>query len=252
MSTNTYVVKKEQCPMCKKLGKDNSHDNLAVYSDGHKFCFSCKYTEFPNKITAFKNKEVYDHIDFSAPHLPIDCDIVYPQRALEWIYQYDLTKEDLLKYNVMWSESLQRLIFPVFGDGFLIAWQGRSFYLDSELQKKYPKWYGKGNLKDTLNIMGTGSTLVLTEDVVSAIKVSKCGVRAMPLYGCNVGDRFKLIKTQVKHGESVLVWLDPDKRKEGLLEAHRGRIYGLNCRAIISSNDPKEHSYDEIKEKLNE
>ena len=45
MMTNeeSFVVSKEQCPKCADNGADNSHDNLAVYSDGHAYCFACKY-----------------------------------------------------------------------------------------------------------------------------------------------------------------------------------------------------------------
>lgn len=39
----SYVVDKEQCPKCAAQGRDNSCDNLAVYSDGHKFCFACEH-----------------------------------------------------------------------------------------------------------------------------------------------------------------------------------------------------------------
>ena len=35
------LVRKEQCPDCKKLGKDTSEDNLAVYSDGQTHCYGC-------------------------------------------------------------------------------------------------------------------------------------------------------------------------------------------------------------------
>jgi len=37
------VISREQCPACASHGRDNSHDNLAIYDDGHKYCFSCKY-----------------------------------------------------------------------------------------------------------------------------------------------------------------------------------------------------------------
>lgn len=249
---NSYVIKKEQCPECAKLGKDNSSDNLAVYSDGHKFCFSCKYGEYPDKIQGFKNKLEYGAIDLSLPYLPIDCDILYPKRALDWIEQYELTKEDLYKYNVLWSESLQRLIFPVFSDGHLLAWQGRSFYLDEESQKKYPKWYGRGNLKDTFNIINQCNRIVLCEDVVSAIKLSKCGVGAMPLYGCVVGrERFKRLHTLINEDDEVMVWLDPDKKKEAYAEAKLGRLCGIDCVTIFSDKDPKEHDYESIKKILN-
>ena len=36
-------MKREQCPKCASIGKDRSQDNLAVYPDGSKYCFSCGY-----------------------------------------------------------------------------------------------------------------------------------------------------------------------------------------------------------------
>lgn len=39
------VIDREQCPACASRGQDGSQDNLAVYDDGHKYCFSCKHYE---------------------------------------------------------------------------------------------------------------------------------------------------------------------------------------------------------------
>jgi twinkle protein len=40
---NSTVEFRERCPVCAKRGADVSGDNLVVYSDGHKYCFSCEY-----------------------------------------------------------------------------------------------------------------------------------------------------------------------------------------------------------------
>jgi len=249
--TNSYAIKKEQCPACAKLGKDISMDNLAVYSDGRKWCFSCSYYEFPNKITTFKNKIAEDNeIDYQLPYLPVDCDILYPHKAMEWIEQYQLTREDLYKHNVLWSETMQRLIFPVFGDGHLIAWQGRYFGDDPDKIKKQ-KWYGRGNLVDTYNILNQSNKLVLCEDVISSIKLANCGVGAMALFGSFVGrKRFKRLYNLINEQDEVLIWLDYDKAKESLKETKLGLLCGINCRSIITKLDPKEIDYLDIKEIL--
>ncbi len=39
------VIDREQCPACASHGQDTSCDNLAVYDDGHKYCFACEYRE---------------------------------------------------------------------------------------------------------------------------------------------------------------------------------------------------------------
>jgi twinkle protein len=39
------VINREQCPACARHGRDNSQDNLAVYDDGHKYCYACEHYE---------------------------------------------------------------------------------------------------------------------------------------------------------------------------------------------------------------
>tara|TARA_Y100001938_G_C8101022_1_gene441747 strand:- start:10348 stop:12069 length:1722 start_codon:yes stop_codon:yes gene_type:complete len=39
------VVSRARCPKCAAAGNDTSGDNLAVYEDGGKYCFACKYIE---------------------------------------------------------------------------------------------------------------------------------------------------------------------------------------------------------------
>ena len=59
MEKNT-LVRKEQCPSCAKLGKDNSKDNLAVYSDGQTHCYACGehgFVEHTNKPIQITEKE---------------------------------------------------------------------------------------------------------------------------------------------------------------------------------------------------
>lgn len=254
----SYVVKKQQCPKCKSLGKDNSHDNLVSYSDGHSFCFSCGFGVYPDKTRIFKETNLRQEtptkkdMQEQSLLLPEDSTTIYPEIARNWVKQYEITENDLLLHNTVWSNSIQRLIFPVYyDDSSLIAWQGRYFGTNEEIKKKQ-KWFGRGNLKDTFNFLGSGNKLILTEDIVSAIKVSKCGVMAMPLYGCSIGrERFKRLYTRFGREVEVSVWLDADKRKEAIQEAKLGRLCGLNTTTIFTDLDPKEIKYEEIKKYLN-
>ena len=41
----SVVVGREACPKCRDNGRDNSGDNLARYSNGGAYCFSCEYYE---------------------------------------------------------------------------------------------------------------------------------------------------------------------------------------------------------------
>lgn len=250
----SYLIGKERCPECAKRGKDRSKDNLAIYSDGHKYCYNCGFTVSVSILGRFRQRSSSTReLDKqeSKLYLPEDCSVDYPHRALEWVGHYELTKTDLFNHNTLWSESLQRLIFPIYGDEGLIAWQGRYFGPPSE-GKPYPKWYGKGDLKGTFNFLGskTNNKLILTEDIISAIKCSRFAM-AMPLYGSHVGVvRFKRLYSLYGKTLEVCLWLDPDKRKESVVETRRGEMCGLITRTIFSSKDPKEQTYSEIKKFL--
>jgi len=255
-SSSSWVTSKEQCPRCKQLGKDRSEDNLAVYSDGHKFCFSCGYGVYLNGIDHLKSKlnPEASQLKEELIYLPVDCDVNYPKRVLSWLNLYKIGENDLYKHNVMWSESMQRLIFPVYNtkkDRALTAWQGRAFHLSPAQLARAPKWFGRGNLKQTLNIIGSGSTLVIVEDILSAIKITKAGSKALPIYGSFIGrDRFKEILRYLDGTKKVYVWLDKDKWKESVREARMARLCGLDCGVINTDLDPKLVSLTEIRNKL--
>ena len=51
LKEKSKVVKKIPCPKCREEGRDTKGDNLAVYDDGHKYCFACTYTEFSDGQT---------------------------------------------------------------------------------------------------------------------------------------------------------------------------------------------------------
>lgn len=43
MNTESKVINRKRCPRCAAQGLDTNGDNLAVYDDGHSFCFACSF-----------------------------------------------------------------------------------------------------------------------------------------------------------------------------------------------------------------
>jgi twinkle protein len=43
--SDSKVVERARCPVCAASGSDTKGDNLAVYDDGHKYCFACQHYE---------------------------------------------------------------------------------------------------------------------------------------------------------------------------------------------------------------
>lgn len=242
-------VRHTRCPKCAERGKDRKGNNLGVYEDGSQYCFSCGWRNNSVYATAFNFHHINDggqnNKNVSAA-LPDDVDTVYPTNALRWVAQYGLALEDLYVHKCLWSNLYSRLIFPYYEDSSntLLGWQGRYFGEEDK-----PKWFSRGNLDTIYHILNREQSrdlLVIVEDVVSAIKLEKAGVPVMPLFG-------SYISSKKLHNLSLLtnrlcVWLDPDKAKESVIFSEKANQLGLPCTVVHSSKDPKEMSYEYIRE----
>jgi len=242
----SYLLHTERCPQCARVGHDRSGNNLAVYSDGHSYCYCCGWLSGSDILSSYLHKNDVKQRQHEV-YLPSDCDTTYPAKAIQWMGQYELDKYTMLSHNLLWSEQQQRLIFPVYDSKGLQMWCGRYFG-----QAKEPKWKIIGDKSKVDYILGVGDKLVIVEDVVSAIKLSKY-YRAMPIFGSFIGNiRFKRLKTMLESTDKVFIWLDPDKRKEAIIEQRRASLLGLDCHVIISEKDPKEEDYEKFRRILNE
>lgn len=253
MDNESWFLRNEPCPKCREGGQDNTGDNLAVYSDGHTHCWSCGYhRNNVDYVGRFLHKhDIQPELTEVAMSLPEDCVSTYPNRCIEWIETYELTRRDLLINKVLWSESDKRLIFPLWGEGqALLGWQARNF----SSSKGSAKWIGRGKLQEVYHFIGKGRSentpLVIVEDIVSAIKVAKIGAKTLPLFGMNAKSRFSTLFKLMERGTRLFLWLDPNMYTQMTTQSRVGRLRGLNITPIFSTKDPKEHSYDEIREYL--
>lgn len=248
MMIDAHLTKHIQCPKCAKIGKDNGHNNLGVYSDGHMWCFSCHYFVSGNKIEGYKARVARVQKDTQPERpilgIPIDSNSDIPTEASEWLFQYELNNNTLIKHHILWSESREMLIFPYFIQDTLVAWQGRYFGTNP----KIGKWHTKGDVEKIVYVLGRKSkTIVLVEDIVSAIKVARIAT-VSPIFGSHIS--LLKLKTLGIFYDKIIIWLDPDKQKDAIKFAEKGQLMGLETRVVLSNKDPKEHSMDEIVEYL--
>lgn len=238
---------KSRCPKCAEQGKDKNADNLTTYPDGHSYCFSCGYYLAGSSLQKIKQINLNVPQQHTTPSLPDDIVWKMPNKAWEWLNQY-LPLDAAQTSNwpkLFWSPSEERLIFPIYDEkNNLLAWQGR--YIGTE---KKPKWYSVGISNDLMVIYGYGKTIVLTEDIVSAWKVSQGNVAAMPIFGSFVGMK-RLTRLHLLGYDNIIVWLDYDKAKEAQKEVMLGKKLGLNIQVLVTELDPKEYSYEDIDERL--
>ena len=229
----------EPCPRC------GSKDNLGVWQDGHKFCFGCRYyTPAPDTIDLLKRKttmETYKnngigHIDTSM-YTP-----TIPTRPMEWLTKYGITKQEIIHYGILWDEEGKSLVFSYRdsnGDTFIT--NSRYFGTDP----LHPKYLTNGHKSRVPYIKNKASptSIILVEDVVSAIKIARFASSCSLLGATVPAEAIKWLSERFK---TIRVWLDMDKASQSLLEASKLSQYVHDTRVILTPLDPKEYSNTEL------
>ena len=250
---------------CDKCG---SSDAKAIYDDGSTFCFSCRKPT-SSKVSGYVASSLRpDAVDEKKVALPSDITQNYPEHAVAWCNKYEISVEQMLQNNMVYSPYRDQLIFTFYDDTKnLLAYQARNLNAVS----KAKRYYTCGDVNSLLPIYPCRSgsinepqassinnrRLVLVEDCLSAIKVASVGCQAntealgcdaMPLLGSGINLR-KL--TQLRPFYDVLdVFLDPDMWHKSLNIVKQAQMLGFQARAVQSDRDPKEHSTDELRKLL--
>lgn len=241
------LLYKTQCPKCAELGKDRHGDNLAVFDDDHSYCFSCKFyipsptaTRLLNMSRQAFDVPLSDDLNFPTDFVAL-LDAKYTCKvAMDWLRQYGINDYEIKKYRMGWSNSQLLLIYPVFDEhNNVIFWQGRNF-------GEGPKYLTGGKKSDILYKVGRekSSTIIVTEDLISAIKVGR-DYQAAPLWGSDMA--LGLIRKVADEFDVLGVWLDPDKNQKAVEIALRASQY-LPTFVIHSSFDPKQYHISAIAE----
>ncbi len=251
----------------KHIGCDRcgSSDAKAIYEDGGSFCFSCRKPT-SSKVSPYAllhNDADSQREESKKVTLPDDAQQHYSERALSWAGKYEITVHQLLKEGVVYSPKREQLIFT-FTDEFgkLLAYQARNLTAVSKARR----YYTCGDVNDLLpiyhcrySVPGTINSrrLVLVEDCLSAIKVASVfdelsqtplGADAMCLLGSGIS-RQKLSRLRPFY-DLLDVFLDPDMWHKSLNIVHQAQLLGFQARPIQADCDPKELSYLELKDLL--
>jgi hypothetical protein len=181
--------------------------------------------------------------------LPADFELEIPGIAKQWLRKYGVTDEEIKRYRFGYSAWMNRLIMPVFNDGKLVYWQGRRLS-GNRHEEKYISM--RGATKDSFFDLSlpNAKEAVLVEDIVSAIVLRRAGYNAISLLGSYIGDSVSSYLT--KHAISrVCIWLDPDKRKEGVRFARRLSGLGFSATCLVTpTKDPKDYSITQVRAHL--
>lgn len=109
-------------------------------------------------------------------------------------------KWDLWDQGLMYDLKDRRAVFPIFINNVLIDAVGRAL---AGAEPKWLRYTGKANYF----IAGIGETVVVVEDVISAITVAKLGFTGMAILGTSLSVAHM---EQLGNYSQVIVALDPD------------------------------------------
>ena len=218
------------CPKCR------SKDNLGEYDD-HFYCFGCQYHKLKNDLNTLRKRYERSSMSNNIVNASIQTTPDLPRNAMKWLLSYGISLEEIAQHKLEWCEQNGTLVLLNTGT----YWQGRSF-------KQYgPKYMSHGY--KPLTIYGEGDTIILVEDILSAIKVSRvAGYCSAPLLGSSLSTDFEDKIT--KQFKSVYVWLDRDKAKNAIRIKNKLKGLGITSRVVITPSDPKEYTTKEIEQWL--
>lgn len=183
------------CQLSGVMTGEHSH----IRRGGENLLLKADKLELPSDITFERDKQPVEHVI--------------------WLHQYGITRTTQQQYRLGWSEKWGRTILPIYDPetADLVAFQRRRVlkydqgpkYLTTRLRRiKNPlfKLY-----HGAVPAAGDWGTLVLTEDILSAIKLHQAGYFAWSLLGTYMVNSVvdQIAATGV---ERVVIWLDDDNR----------------------------------------
>lgn len=199
--------------------------------------------------------------------------------ARAWVRRYGIESDELVSNSVGYSESLGSVVLPVFGEaGNLVSYQFRPVVrrtsekarkgTDTNGSRTPPKYVSRcqQGRKGGIDVFvarpsWTGrtvsderpSTCVVTEDVLSSIKVSRVpGCVGVAIMGSHVKQEQAL--KIAKLADNVAVFLDNDNAQVRNNQRKAAKLLGplvsRNVRVIEADKDPKEHTESELRELL--
>ena len=260
------ISKSNYCPKCKG---PHSNDCYAVYDNGS-YCYSCGFYKFYGEnYFAFKPEFKKDDSRFSNLEF-VTNPRQFSQTVLDWLYKYYMYDDLITKYHIMYAPydevitkggaiaKGESLIFPVVKGNNEITFFQRRFFPDKDI-------FSVGNLAHPTFIGDTGDTLVITEDLISSVRVHESSeFDSLCLFG--TGIKKDWLGT-LNFWDTRIIWLDGDEPGQQAAKIIESKLHSyakyhnkefafdpINPRIINikTDKDPKAYSPSEIKQILEE
>jgi len=173
----------------------------------------------------------------------VESDIFkWPIKASHWVWQYGITTEEVRSYGIAYSEKQRRVILPIWWHGEKRGYQLRKIY-DDDLGPKYITVNGGAP-----GFMSFATphfyTIVLVEDIISAIKVGR-NFPAIALLSAGITQQMKL---ELSVYNTFFIWLDMDNPQVINNAVKLLKTLGVFGKSILitTPKDPKCYTNTEI------
>lgn len=242
-------LRAEHCGMGESMIVSNGTAGFAAY------CFRCGGKGFiphalslAERIAQFREAEQADQEARLSLRLPEPriCDPQqWPKQARVWLYKGGFSNDDIERLGFYYHERMQRVVMPIYDGGRLVYWQARGFV--STLAKYINPSVDRTKLVAKYGL--PSGYVVLTEDILSAYKVSKVN-EAWALMGTSLHDA--VLADLIRRDVTVLYMGDPDAGgdKGWVSIVARCMAVGIKCYDVRMRDDPKRVSVHEIREHL--
>ncbi len=229
----------------------------AEYPENY-YCFKCNKSTKKKPIkqgkSYFKSEPVAPML-MGGVGLPITVSKNFTPQAKNWLLKAGLDGPLRNKYRIMHVENEEvavpgtnytitlkkRIILPYYDNrGILVFYQARA------TDGSNPKYYTIGKKELFWSDSPDGNTLVVVEDIASAIRVGEF-CQAVALCGTKINNENLL--TLVRNYETIYLWLDDDRAgKQGMYKLTKQlQLYNKRVVQINSQKEPKELWNAEIK-----
>ena len=213
-------------------------------------CFRCNDGGFVAKeasleelLEELRSREQADKNIDQTPPAPAVKDVTqWSNKARLWLYKAGFSPRDIARLGWYYHPPSKRVVLPVLVGGKVVYWSARA--VEKGQQPKYLNPKASGTV---IPRYGSGNSVVLTEDILSAAKVGKV-TEAWAMLGTSC--KTSIVAACVGADRPVLVWLDNDAagHRGAHKTLHTLRASGIKAGRILSDRDPKNHSIDDIAE----
>ena len=183
----------------------------------------------------------------------------FSTKATAWLRRYGITDSEVIDYGIGYvpdyatisNSRRDRVVLPCYSSTGLAVLQHRKLDTDYDSRKYVTNGNGVFDSKYRCRrIVETYDpwTVVLVEDILSAIKVGR-QFRSIALLTVHA-DYDKLLES-IAHATKIVVWLDNDNiavRKAARMLQRKLGLLGKQVSVVTSNADPKHHTDAEILE----